>query len=261
VEPTFVIAGGQRCGTTSLYHLLDQHPRIFLAKPVQPEPKFFLRDPAPGRDKAWYLRQWFADTGGAAAAGEKSVSYMETPGVARRMKRWLPALRVIFVLRHPVERAISNYRFSQQHGYETESFDWAARHEAARLRETSFPQLSAHPFAYVSRSRYADYLESFLAVFSPADVLVLWFDELRDDPAGVYAQACRFLGVDPRAQAPHVEGAHNTQCYGELTIAQDTLEYLFRQFEESNRRLQELLGRDLGHWGEPTPMIEGILKR
>ena len=77
MEPTFAIAGGQRCGTTSLYHLLDLHPDIFLAKPVHPEPKFFLRDPAPGRDRAWYIERWFSDASDAKAAGEKSTSYME----------------------------------------------------------------------------------------------------------------------------------------------------------------------------------------
>jgi hypothetical protein len=261
VEPTFAIAGGQRCGTTSLYHLLDQHPEIFLAKPVRPEPKFFLEDPRPGKDRAWYIQRWFSDTGDAKAAGEKSASYLESDGAAARMKRLFPALRVIFVLRHPVERALSNHRFSRQHGLETRPLDWAVRNEASRLRETRFPALSAHPFAYVRRGRYADCLASFLRAFSRSEIHVILFEELLDDPAGVCGRVFRFLGVDAGFRPPRLDVAYNVQEYGDLSLAQDTIDYLFEQFRGPNRRLQDLLHRDLRAWAKPTPMILRALAR
>ena len=92
-EPTFVIGGGQRCGTTWLYHLLDEHPQIYLAKPVRPEPKFFITEPAPGRNLDWYLKTWFADARDERAVGEKSTAYLDNTEAAERMKRMLAVLK------------------------------------------------------------------------------------------------------------------------------------------------------------------------
>lgn len=164
-EPTFVIAGAQRCGTTTLYHLLAGHHQVYMANPVRPEPKFFLNpDPTP-EDRENYLRTWFAGASDERAVGEKSTSYLETPGAARRMKALFPRLQAVFILRHPVDRALSNYRFSREHGLENEPFDVAVRHEEHRLRTRLFPGLSAHPLAYIRRGRYISDLEHYLLTF------------------------------------------------------------------------------------------------
>lgn len=255
MEPTFIIGGAQRCGTTALCYLLDAHPQIYVARPLKPEPKYFLAPPTPPRDRDWYLRTWFGDTGGAIAAGEKSTSYLETKGVAERIKAQFPALKLIFLLRHPVERAVSNYRFSVESGLERESFDYAVRHEAQRLASTDFPGISSHPFAYVRRGRYAEQLERFFGCFDRRAIQIVLREDLQARPAEVCRQLYRFLGVDEGPLPGDLSARYNQSSTGALELLPSTLEYLFEQFREPNRRLAELLERDLDRWDEPTPAL------
>ncbi len=107
--PEFIIGGAPRSGTTWLYELLDRHPDVHMAKPVKPEPKFFLRDDEYGKGLEYYANRWFADVEDGKIAGEKSTDYLESPSAAARIARDLPHVKLIFVLREPVARAYSNY--------------------------------------------------------------------------------------------------------------------------------------------------------
>ena len=130
--PDFVIAGAPRSGTTWLTSALDRHPDIWLAKPRRPEPKFFLVDELYELGIEEYSRRWFADAPSSYKAGEKSTNYLESPTAARRMAAHLPDVRLLFVLRDPVERAISNYRWSVSNDMEHEDFATAIASEDER---------------------------------------------------------------------------------------------------------------------------------
>lgn len=260
-EPNFIIAGGQRCGTTFLYHLLDQHPQVFLAKPVQPEPKFFLHSPRAGRDRAWYLENWFSRTGGARAVGEKSANYLESREAAERMRTMFPNLRVLVVLRHPVERAFSNYVFSRRNGLETDEFDVAVRNEDRRLKTTSYPGVSTHPLAYLRRGRYAEFLKDYWEAVPRNQTLVLLFDQLIEDPARVYGSVCEFLELDPREGDPSPDVDRSAQSYAGQRFSRATLDFLLDYFAEPNRRLQQLLDVDLSAWDHPTPLLSENVSR
>lgn len=256
MEPTFVIAGGQRSGTTSLVRLLDQHPEIYMARPGWPEPKYFVDDPQPGRDRDWYLQTWFSDTGPARAVGEKSTSYLESVGAARRMKEQFPRLKTAFILRHPAERAISNYLFSVRNGRETLSLDEALQQEPARGNVAG---VSVSPFAYVRRGKYALDLEQYFEHFPASDRLVLLHDDLVRDAGGLSRRLFEFLGVDPAFQAAGLSERHNSRPADAPRFSRDTIEWLIAQFGESNRHLERLLDRDLSRWSTITPDLEGYL--
>jgi hypothetical protein len=258
-EPTFVIGGAQRCGTTTLYHLLDQHPQIYMARPVRPEPKFFVRAVLTLADREEYLRTWFAGADDERAVGEKSTSYLEVPGTARRMKDLFPRLRAIFLLRHPVERALSNYRFSRKHGLETEPFDVAVRDEAARLASQPAHGLSVHPFAYARRGCYIEDLQPYLREFRRDELLILLNDDLQSDPSRLCRSLYEFLGVDPDFSASDLGRRHNAEPDDGVRLDRETLDFLFEQFRASNARLAELLGRDLSLWDRPSKTIQRLL--
>jgi hypothetical protein len=260
-DPTFVIAGGQRCRTTWLYHLLDAHPDVYMASPVHPEPKFFVADPAPGRDRPWYLRTWFDAATTEHAVGEKSTSYMDAPGVPARMQAAFPGLQIVFVLRHPVERAISNYRLSRTHGLETEPLDTALRTEAERVRTTSFPGLSVHPLAYLQRSRYVEHIERFLAHFDRAALHIIIEDDLDTDPGAACRDLFAFLGVDRNIPPRPPERHANPSPRDNLVLSTPTFEYLVELLAPSTERLGQLLGRDLAAWHRPSPMIAAMIDR
>ena len=260
MEPTFVIAGGQRCGTTSLYHLLDQHPDIYLARPVRPEPKFFLQPSTPPHDKTWYLDTWFQHTGSARARGEKSTSYLESPAAAQRMKVLFPKLRAIFILRHPIERAWSNYWYTRAAGLETLGFDEAILHETERVAREAFPQLSTHPFAYAGRGHYAALLAPYFEHFAPEELCIVLHDDLQRDPDKLAHRLFDFLGVNAEVGLPIASSRHNASTPNVDTfISKSTLDYLFEHFAEPNRLLSARIERDLSDWERTTPLIERFL--
>src|SRR5690606_6151492 len=116
------VIGGQRCGSTLLYQLLDDHPQILMAKPVRPEPKILLKETWPEEGKLFFNNYFKADyVEGIEFGGEKCTSYIEKPVVADRMLQVFPNCKVLAILRNPVERAISNYFFSVDNGYENRS--------------------------------------------------------------------------------------------------------------------------------------------
>ncbi len=255
MEPTFVIAGGQRCGTTTLYALCDDHPEIHMAKPRWPEPKHFLQEPWEAHHRQSYLERWFAKTGSARAAGEKSTSYLETPGTARRMKEQFPSIKAVFILRHPVERAISNYRFSHRNALENMSLEDAIHLEPTRLGDQPFAELSAHPFAYLRRGHYFEQLQQFFDHFPPTDLKVLLHDDLNERGEHLCQELFAFLGVDPRFVPPQLHRRHNEHPPDDLHVSQALLDEMFEAFADGNRLLEQHLGRDLSAWSKMTPAL------
>ena len=80
--PEFLIGGAPRSGTTWLYALLDRHPDIHMAKPLKPEPKFFLRDDEYAKGLEYYSKKWFEGVDASKIAGEKSTDYLESADAA-----------------------------------------------------------------------------------------------------------------------------------------------------------------------------------
>ena len=115
VTDYFLVVGAQRCGTTYLRTLLDEHPSIVMATPSQPEPKVFLDDDVVRRGLEWYDATWFAGAPAGALRGEKSTSYLEVPALRSTGCAPCSGTRWILVqLRDPVARAVSNWRFEHR---------------------------------------------------------------------------------------------------------------------------------------------------
>jgi hypothetical protein len=241
VADHFVIVGAQRCGTTYLYRLLDEHPEIEMAKPLRPEPKFFLDEERYPLGLPYYESQFFSQPD-TRVRGEKGTSYIESEIAAQRIKATLPEATVLVVLRDPVHRAISNYRFSLENGVEDLPLAQAMR-AATDERPWDRARFSVSPYDYLARGRYADYIERLARNVTPEQIHVILFEDLVVD-ASVIAGLYETLGVDASFEPTGLGAVVNASEGGEpLDVELET--WLRDYFREPNQRLEAIIGRRL----------------
>jgi hypothetical protein len=245
--PDFLVLGAQKAGTTALYEYLRRHPKI--TGPSWKEVSFFDRHWA--RGESWYRGNFpnLARTRGKLV-GEASPSYVFHPLAPQRVQEVVPEARLIVLVRNPVDRALSQYNHEVALGREPLPFEEALDAEEERLRRED-ERMAADPryfsrewwsHTYKARGRYAEQLDRWLAVFPPEQLLVLPSDDLGSDPARAHAQVLEFLGAAPQRLDSYPRVYEREYA----PMKPETRERLAAEFEEPNRRLYELLGRDLG---------------
>jgi hypothetical protein len=184
--PDFIVIGTMKSGSSSLYMWLNQQPEVFM--PEKKEPDFFSREESWSRGIRWYA-SLFAPVVEGQLAGEASVSYTN-PRLARvaaeRMRGVLPAARLIYLLRHPLERMASHYRHQLQRGREARPFGEALRDPGNE---------------YVAQSCYYACLEPYLERFPREQICVVRLEDMTGEPAPGWSAVLRHLGLDDR-QAP-----------------------------------------------------------
>lgn len=249
--PDFIIAGAPRSGTTWLYLLAQRHPQLAMAEPITPEPKFFLVDELWQQGVDYYSTKWFDPLPAGRVLGEKSTNYLEAPQVAERISRVLPRVKLIFLLRNPVDRAYSNYLWSRQNGLETETFERALALEEQRERDLMAQLRYARPHAYFSRGLYAEHLATFSRHFPRSRMLVLRHEDVAARPDSVAADFHRFLGV---AELPEtalglgrVNAADSARCE---SLPPSLRRRLAERYRAANANLATLLGPDFELWSE-----------
>lgn len=233
----FFIIGAQRSGTTYLRALLDAHPDIAMAQPVRPEPKHFLRPGSEATPQDDYRRQWFPATD-ATVYGEKSTSYLDDPTAASRIAAVFPDATIVVCVREPVERAISHYRFSRQHGVETLPIEEALT-DRAEERSWDRARFSVSPFLYLSRGEYVRQLEPWAELFGRIEVVV--FERLVVDPAEL-ARLYGALSVDARFSPERPGDPVNASEGGDGSLPPLVVARLARRFDAANQRLEEWVG-------------------
>jgi hypothetical protein len=193
--PDFLIVGAQRCGTTALYKALVQHPAV-LGAGLHKGVHYFDTDYQKGLD--WYRghfpRQSTASRleqqlGVRPLTGEASPYYMFHPLAADRIARDLPRVRLVAILRDPVERAYSAYTHEKARGYETEDFERALELEPERLNgeeqrllaDPAYVSLHHQHNAYLARGRYVEQVRRLEEAVGRDRLLVLDFDDLFGD--------------------------------------------------------------------------------
>jgi hypothetical protein len=190
--PDFLFLGAPRSGTTLLYEALTQHPQLWLS-PVK-EPLYFL-DPAypvwrVGTRSAY--EALFSGRRRDQRAGEASTLYLYDPTAPRRIREALPEARLLAVLRQPIDRAYSQYTFQRLLGTEP-----CASFEEALAAE---PQRHNPFLRYLGVGRYAEQVERYLEHFPPDRLLILLYDDLRQDLSGTLQRVFDFLDVDAGVQ-------------------------------------------------------------
>lgn len=205
-RPNLFIVGAQKSGTTTLANWLMLHPQAFMAYPKEPGFLAFGERGYPFRDghgRASPAREWVVTSrsdylglfhgvrADQRVLGEASTWYLAVPGTAELIRREFPDARIVVILRNPVERAYSAWCHARRDGLEPiDDFEKALDAEPAR-GDAEFLLRYRHMGHYARQLR--PYLESF-----PRDrLLILLFDDLRQDPQAVWRRLCAFLDIDP----------------------------------------------------------------
>ena len=253
VLPDAFLVGAPRCGTTTLFHALREHPSVVM--PARKELAFFNVLHRHGLD--WYRsqfpttleRQAVLRRTGAFATLDATPSYLFHPHAARRIRAVAPGARLLVLLRDPVARAYSQYHWARGMGYELLPFEEACEREAQRTdgelqRMRDDPDYLSFPRSYLSylaMGQYAEQLEAWLDVFPSEQLLVLCTEDLPARQEESLASVCDHLGL-PRAPLPLPE--RNTGSYPSMPAA--TRDRLREHFRPHDERLAALLGREPG---------------
>lgn len=171
--PNFLCVGAQKSGTTSLFNILNQHPDIFI--PRVKEVHFFDDNDNYKKGIQWYREVLFAEYQGQQAVGEISPSYMYCEYVPKRIFEILSgSIKLIFILRHPVDRAFSHYWMTVNRNIEKESFERAIELEHQRIIKDYFSCLN---FSYVTRGFYSAQIKRYLKYFRIENMFFIIFED------------------------------------------------------------------------------------
>lgn len=258
--PDFLIVGAQKAGTTALYSYLRRHPQI--GGPLWKEVSFFDRHYS--RGVAWYRGHFPTAAshafvrrrhGRGLTVGEASPGYLFHSKAPERVARVLPGVRLIALLRDPVDRAFSHYQHEVALGREPLTFEQALACEDERMsgeleRMDADPRYFSHAWwshTYRTRGLYAEQLERWLAVFPSEQLLVLASDELATEPAGTYERVLDFLGASGNELDSYPRVFEREYEDLSPTTRRELAEY----YAGPNGRLEEMLGRSFG-WTKPA---------
>ena len=251
--PDFVIIGAHKSGTSSLYGFLTRHAAI--APGVRKEIHYFSKHHNLG--EMWYRahfptnlsrRRFYKKTGQKLLSGEASPTYLDFPTVPNRMKDVLPNVKLIVILRNPVDRAYSNYHHALREKYEISSFEKAIESEEERrigekekmISDPSFVPKHSGVHAYLAGGIYVNHLENWFKHYSREQFLILDTEDLHNNPQSVMDQVFDFLELPP-FYAENLKD-RNVGNYKEMN--EDTRKFLVEYFKPHNERLYKLLQRD-----------------
>lgn len=245
--PDFLIIGTQKGGTTSLYNYLTTHPRIYPARTK--EILFF--DYKFTKGQTWYRSHFsfFSKLKTVTLTGEASPDYLYHPHAARRIATLLPNVKLIVLLRNPVDRAISYYWWEVKGRHESLPMHAAFHTEDERIhsgrqkvmKNRHYYSFAHEHFSYLDRGKYAEQLERYFCYFERENMLILRSEDFFSDTQKEFDKVLQFLGLPAyRLAKPKPK---NTGTYRRKTDP-ELKQYLAEYFQPYNQKLYELLHFD-----------------
>jgi hypothetical protein len=246
VLPDFLIIGAQKAGTSSMFKLLHLHPQIYGS--IKKEPHFFDANYSKGVN--WYrshfpMRQKIKK---GCVTGEASPCYLMFPHAAERISQLLPNIKLIVLLRNPVDRAISHYFHVVSGNRESLSIEEAFKAEDDRIRpelkrlqeDKTYYSIIYRTYSYKKRGVYIDQIKHYLQFFNREQLFIIKSEEYFENPNHILKSVYAFLGVDdnfiPRDSKPKRIGDYSGRQFD--AVKQNLQEY----FTPHNKKLYEFLG-------------------
>jgi len=192
VMPNFLVIGAAKAGTTSLYHYLNQHPQIYMSP--RKETYFFMSS----NNEIENYKALFKEANGEIAIGEATPFYLYNKKSPELIKNCLPQVKLIIVLRNPVDRAYSHFLYWRSQGQEPiVDFAKAIREEPIRIRDGY--GINYH---YINQGFYAPQLQRYLNLFDSSNIKINLYSDLVKNPSHFVKEIYNFLDVDDSFAAP-----------------------------------------------------------
>lgn len=252
----FLVMGTQKGGTTSLHSILRQHPDLLLPTVKElhffDRSKYFLPSPTYRHYHAYFHKEYIAAKNNLKhkgmpfidfLKGEVTPSYMYWKPALDRIYAYNPNIKMIFILRHPIERAASHYAMEVARNLELGSFSEAIRAEVTRL--TKRPNRQHRIFSYVARSKYGAQIERILTKFSRGNMLLVKTEDFKTRFSYEVTRIQEFLGVRPLP----LENRFLHTGTGHIPNFEDKA-YLLNIFRPDIEKLERLTGLDCQDWKE-----------
>lgn len=243
--PDFLIVGSQKAGTTSLYNYIAQHSKIL--QPKEKELHYF--------DNRFHRKSsiWYRACMPIAKKGyytfEATPGYMFHPKCAERIWRLLPNIKLIFILRNPIDRAYSHYQMNKRGGIEPFDFNTAIEKEKDRLRfernrvfnDDNFEWKIYSNFSYLERGKYILQIKRFLNFFPQEHLFITTLDDLEINPEAVLSSIFDFLNLEQ--ENIKINKKFNSFEYSK-DIDTATIKKLKEYFSQYNEELFSFLGKE-----------------
>ncbi len=256
VLPSFIIFGAPRCGTTSLYNYLIEHPSIEPA--LSKEVGFFELNYNKGIN--WYklyfptffnkyriekkFRKYFM-------TGEATSNYIHHPLVPTRIKKEIPNVKLIALLRNPVDRAFSQFFKQIKQRREDLSFEDAIKKEQDRIKgeikkmskNLDYYSLNYHNYSYLTAGIYIDRIKNWFEVFPKEQILIIKSENFYEKPDQIYNEILKFLGL-PEWNLSQYQRYNFFEDQPKIKVS--TRKELDEFYKPHNKKLYDFLGKDFG---------------
>lgn len=238
----FVLAGAQKSGTTALHYALSRHPDICMGN--QQEIHFFDNDAMFAAEPNYSeLHKHYPPVAAPVIAGDCTPSYLYHEPSMQRIWNYNPKIKLLILLRNPVERAFAHWNMQRFRGREPLDFFDAIREEKTRI--AGAPPVEARRFAYVERGFYGRQLERVFRFFLPEQVKVVKFEEFKARRRQTLVSIFSFLGRRPVRLARNKD--RNIVPY-ERAMNWEERVFLYNLFAEDISKIEQLLGWNCSDW-------------
>jgi hypothetical protein len=241
----FIVAGAQKSGTTALHYFLKGHPQIAL--PDRQELHFFDDEDIFSRAPVDYelLHRHFRPIGKSTISGEVTPSYLYWKSAMERIHAYSPRIKLVILLRNPVDRAFAHWNMQRFKGREPLDFFDALKEEPRRITQPL--TIESRRFAYVDRGFYSVQLERAFKIFPRDRVKLVKFETFRDRKQEALDSIFDFLGVK-RIRNVRDKDRNVVPYEGAMTAKER--KYLIGVFAAEIGKLEQMLGWDLADWKE-----------
>ena len=238
----FIVAGAQKSGTTSLHYFLSRHPDITMGD--QQEIHFFDNDAMFISDVDYeQLHKHYPPLAPSTIAGDCTPSYMYHEPAVERICKYNPKIKLLILLRNPVDRAFAHWNMQRFRAREPLDFFDAVREEQTRI--AGAPPTEARRFAYIDRGFYSRQLECLFKFFPRDQVKIVKFEEFTGKQHQTLASIFSFLDVKPLGSVRSKD--RNVVPY-ERAMNWEERVFLYNLFAEDIANVEQMLDWDCSDW-------------